>query len=121
MIAIGRIRRTAAGCSHRPLLALTLCLALGAPAQAAATGGTLDAGVCKKARLAAGAVAPTPRRLTAVEQLLEGERITPELMLEASELGKQSISPIDDIRTSADYRRRITGVYIRRALEELCA
>jgi len=81
----------------------------------------LDDGVCKKARLAAGAVAPTPLRLISVEQLLEGERITPELMCEAAELGKKSIAPVDDIRTSADYRRRIIGVYIRRALEELCA
>ena len=81
----------------------------------------LDDGVCRKARLAAGAVAPTPLRLTAVEQMLEGETITAELMREASELGKKSIFPIDDLRTSADYRRRIIGVYIRRALEELCA
>jgi len=80
-----------------------------------------DDGVCTKARLAAGAVAPTPLRLTAVEQLLEGKRITPKLMTDAAELGKKSIAPVDDIRTSADYRRRIIGVYIRRALEELCA
>jgi len=81
----------------------------------------IDDGVCTKARLAAGAVAPTPLRLTAVEQLLEGKRITPKLMADAAELGKNSISPVDDIRTTADYRRRIIGVYIRRALEELCA
>jgi len=80
-----------------------------------------DDGVCSKARVAAGAVAPTPLRLTAVEQLLEGQRITSKLMHKAAELGQQSISPVDDIRTSADYRRRIIGVYIRRALEELCA
>jgi carbon-monoxide dehydrogenase medium subunit len=71
--------------------------------------------------VAAGAVAPTPRRLFEVEQLLEGERITPELMDRAAELGKNGISPVDDIRTTAAYRRRITGVYLRRALEELCA
>ena len=78
-------------------------------------------GVCRRARIAAGAVAPTPLRLTAVEQLLEGKRITPKLMTDAAELGKTCIAPVDDIRTSADYRRRIIGVYIRRALEELCA
>jgi len=77
--------------------------------------------VCRKARVAAGAVAPTPLRLTAVEQLLEGKRITPKLMADAAELAKTCIAPVDDIRTSADYRRRIIGVYIRRALEELCA
>jgi len=81
----------------------------------------LDDGICRKARVAAGAVAPTPLRLTAVEQLLEGEQVTPELMRQAAELGEKSIFPVDDIRTSADYRRRIIGVYIRRALEELCA
>jgi carbon-monoxide dehydrogenase medium subunit len=80
-----------------------------------------DGGICSKARVAAGAVAPTPRRLFEVEQLLEGERITPELMDRAAELGKNGISPVDDIRTTAAYRRRITGVYLRRALEELCA
>ena len=81
----------------------------------------IDDGICRKARVAAGAVAPTPRRLKKVEQLLEGERITPELMREAADLGQKCISPVDDIRTTAAYRRRITGVYIRRALEELCA
>jgi len=81
----------------------------------------IDDGVCRKARVAAGSVAPTARRLTKVEQLLEGQRITPELIRDAAELGQKSISPVDDIRTTAAYRRRITGVYIRRALEELCA
>ena len=79
----------------------------------------MGGGVCRMARIAAGAVAPVPMRLTQVEQLLEGERITPALVKEASELAVRSVRPIDDVRTTAAYRRRLIGVYVRRTIEEL--
>jgi carbon-monoxide dehydrogenase medium subunit len=73
---------------------------------------------CRKARLAAGSVAPTPLRLREVEALLEGKRITPELAVEAGALAARGLQPIDDVRTSAAYRRRIMGVYVKRGLQE---
>jgi carbon-monoxide dehydrogenase medium subunit len=79
----------------------------------------LEGGRCTLARVAAGAVAPTPRRLKTVEARLEGERITPPLAAEAGALAAQSVDPIDDVRTTAAYRRHMVGVYVKRALEEL--
>ena len=79
----------------------------------------MDDSVCRTARLAAGAVAPVPLRLREVEELLEGERLTAELVREASEMAMQCVQPIDDVRTTAAYRRRLIGVYVKRAIEEL--
>lgn len=72
-----------------------------------------------KARLAAGSVAPVPLRLTKVEDLLEGQNLSGKLIGEASRLAEESVAPISDIRSTAEYRRHIVGVFTRRALEFL--
>lgn len=69
-------------------------------------------------RLAAGSIAPTPLRLHRVEARLTGERLTPALIEEARELTAQSVSPIDDVRSSAAYRREVTADLVARLLEE---
>ncbi len=74
---------------------------------------------CRQARVAAGAVAPTPLRLLEVEAVLAGRRITPEVLGRAKELARDGISPISDVRASADYRRHITGVLFERAVSTL--
>jgi carbon-monoxide dehydrogenase medium subunit len=79
----------------------------------------MDGSTCRRARVAAGSVAPTPLRLKEVESLLQGQRLSPELLSRAQELARQSIAPVSDVRASADYRREITGVLIRRALQAM--
>ncbi|MFQ6103865.1 MAG: FAD binding domain-containing protein [Candidatus Glassbacteria bacterium] len=74
---------------------------------------------CTRARVAAGAVAPRPLRLRGVEDQLEDQRIDSNLLMRASELAKQEVSPITDVRTSAEYRRHMTGVLFRRAAEKV--
>jgi carbon-monoxide dehydrogenase medium subunit len=74
---------------------------------------------CRLARLAAGSVGPTPLRLRAVEALIEGRELTAELAAEAGALAARSISPITDLRSTAEWRRRIVEVRVRRALVEL--
>jgi CO/xanthine dehydrogenase FAD-binding subunit len=74
---------------------------------------------CRTARLAAGSVAPTPLRLKQVEALLEGRRLTPDVLAQAGDLARQSVAPVSDVRASADYRRHLTGVLTRRAVETL--
>ena len=74
---------------------------------------------CTKARLAAGSVAPVPKRLAAVERLLEGRALSAELLREAREAARAEIAPISDLRASADYRSQLIGVFIERALEKL--
>jgi len=78
-----------------------------------------DEGVCSHLRLAAGSVAPVPIRLRLTEALLTGERLGPEVLAAAAGAAQREVAPISDVRASADYRRHIVGVYVRRALEGL--
>ncbi len=69
-----------------------------------------------RATIAAGSVAPTPLRLRKVEEFLQGRKLDSETIAEAVGLARKSISPIDDVRGSADYRRHIVGVFLERHL-----
>lgn len=75
-----------------------------------------DAGLCKQARIALGAVAPVPFRAYEAEGLLTGKVLEPELIAEAARLAAETSRPIDDIRGTASYRKRITAVTVRRLL-----
>ena len=68
------------------------------------------------ARIALGAVAPTPMRAVAAEKALMGTALSPEMIEQAAQLASKEISPISDVRASGDYRRRMTRVLVRRAL-----
>ena len=74
---------------------------------------------CLRARIAAGSVAPTPVRLFEVEALLEEAALSRELLTEAQQLAAKSVSPITDVRSTADYRCLLVGVLVKRALEKL--
>jgi carbon-monoxide dehydrogenase medium subunit len=60
-----------------------------------------------KARIALGAVAPTPIRVPPVEKQLGGRMLSLESAREYGELAAQSCKPISDLRASADYRREM--------------
>jgi carbon-monoxide dehydrogenase medium subunit len=77
--------------------------------------------VCQSARIALGAVAPTPVRAKQAEEALRDRRLTKETMEQAAELAVRATQPISDVRASADYRRYLTRVMVRRALEECLA
>ena len=70
-------------------------------------------------RLAAGSVAPTPLRLRKVEALLSGQTVTDELISAARKEAEAEVSPITDLRATAEYRRHLIGVYVERALRRL--
>lgn len=78
--------------------------------------GVLKDGVLQDARVAIGSVAPTPIRATDTEAVLEGRPLTDEVIGQAVETVTREVSPIDDVRASAWYRKHLTGVYIRRGL-----
>ena len=72
------------------------------------------------ARVALGAVAPTVVRARDCEDYLRGRRLdSDEVMWEAAERVLGSISPIDDIRGSAEYRREVSVNLVYIALWEL--
>ncbi len=72
---------------------------------------------CHKARIAAGSVAPVPLRLSQVETMLEGTIVTKNFLAEAQRLAEKNVVPITDVRSTEEYRRQITGVLVKRALE----
>ena len=71
---------------------------------------------CSKARIALGAVAPRPIRAHAAEEALTGCALGPHLLAQAASLASEATRPIDDIRGSAAYRRRVVEVLVRRLL-----
>jgi CO/xanthine dehydrogenase FAD-binding subunit len=81
----------------------------------------LDGGRFREPRIALGAVAPTVMRATAAEAHLEGRAASAEAMAEAGRLAVGDARPISDFRASADYRRDLIAVLVRRALEGACA
>jgi len=78
-------------------------------------------GTIKKIGIALGAVAPTIIRLPEAEELVLGKKITPELAEQARRIAEKAVRPIDDIRSTADYRRKVSGVIVQRALLGLSA
>jgi len=68
-------------------------------------------------RIALGAVAPVPMLARKAAKVIEAEPLRPNAFSRAGELAGQECSPIDDIRASAGYRRRMVAVLVRRALE----
>jgi xanthine dehydrogenase iron-sulfur cluster and FAD-binding subunit A len=58
-------------------------------------------------RLAFGSVGPTVLRAPDAEQLLAGQLFSDELALEAGLLASEAVQPIDDVRSTARYRREV--------------
>jgi carbon-monoxide dehydrogenase medium subunit len=79
----------------------------------------LDDGACREVRVALGAAGPTPIRATAAEQLLNGQRISPDLIRRAAEAVAEQVDPLSDFRGPADYKRDMAVVFTRRALERV--
>jgi carbon-monoxide dehydrogenase medium subunit len=77
---------------------------------------TLDAdGRCTAARVALGAVAPTPIRAPEAEAALVGSTLDDAALTRAAEAASAACSPIDDKRGTVAYRRRVAGVLVQRA------
>src|ERR1700690_1032601 len=67
-------------------------------------------------RIALGAVAPTVTRAPKAEAYLDGRKISAEAMAEAGRIASTEAKPISDFRASADYRRDLVVVLVKRAL-----
>jgi carbon-monoxide dehydrogenase medium subunit len=75
-------------------------------------------GTCQDCRIALGSVGSTPLRALQAEGVVRGQRLTPELLREAGAAAQQQTDPISDTRGSAEYKRAMAGVFVRRALEQ---
>jgi CO/xanthine dehydrogenase FAD-binding subunit len=69
-------------------------------------------------RLALGSVAATTVRASATEAVLEGARPTREVADAAVAALGAELNPIDDVRSTADYRREVAGRVLRRMLRD---
>ena len=68
------------------------------------------------ARIALGAVAPKPLLIPDAGEALIGRELTDETIKEASRIASKKARPITDHRGSAEYRRMMVEVLVRRAL-----
>jgi CO/xanthine dehydrogenase FAD-binding subunit len=86
----------------------------------------LNGGVCHDARIALGAVAPTPFRAAKAEKALSGTRLAGDssesaLLEQAAIIAASESLPIDDVRSYASYRRKVIGMLVRHGLEHAIA
>jgi len=70
----------------------------------------------KAPRIALGAVAPVVIRAPKAEAYLEGRKISEEAMAEAGRIAATEAKPISDFRATADYRRELIAVLVKRCL-----
>lgn len=74
-------------------------------------------GRCEAARIALGAVAPISFRAKKSESVLVGAKLSAEIIQKAAETAAEEASPIDDVRSTAVYRKNMIRVLVRRSLE----
>jgi carbon-monoxide dehydrogenase medium subunit len=74
----------------------------------------------QEVRIALGAVAPTPIRARHAEERIQGQPMDEKIANEAAEIAaNKDAEPITDIRASAEYRRAMVAVLVKRALDQI--
>jgi carbon-monoxide dehydrogenase medium subunit len=76
---------------------------------------TLDGGVCREARVALGAVAPTAVLVPEAAHALVGRTLDDAALQALDAAARRACRPIDDKRGTIDYRIKVAGVLARRA------
>jgi CO/xanthine dehydrogenase FAD-binding subunit len=79
----------------------------------------IEDGVIKQARIALGSVAPTVIRASEAEGSLVGSALEEDRIERAGQLASEASKPIDDVRSSAHYRKVVVVGLVRRVLNEL--
>ncbi len=99
-----RFLRTAA--EHRPMVSVAAVV-------------RMDRGICSEAKIVIGAAVPVAGRVTAAELCLTGHAPSMERIHQAAAAAAEAISPLDDLRGSAQYRKQMVQVQVRRTLSKL--
>jgi CO/xanthine dehydrogenase FAD-binding subunit len=81
----------------------------------------VDAGRVVDVRIALGSVAPTVVRVVETERTLRGQRLSPAILRAAQEALAREIAPIDDMRSTSRYRRRVAQNLLAEFCEALSA
>jgi CO/xanthine dehydrogenase FAD-binding subunit len=77
-------------------------------------------GLIENVRIGMGSVAPIPLRLKETEKELQGKRAEPALVENARQSVARQIQPIDDIRSSAQYRTAVAENLVAEFVQKLC-
>lgn len=78
-----------------------------------------DKNIINNAKIVLGAVAPTPIRAVIGEEALKNKPMYNQLFEEVAVLAAEASRPIDDLRTSAAYRKKLVQALVKRALKQL--
>ncbi len=76
----------------------------------------MDGETIKDVKIGLGAVAPTPIRAKKAEEILKGKRPDDTVIQESGQAAALESRPIDDLRSSAEYRRKMVAVLVKRAV-----
>ena len=71
---------------------------------------------CRDLRLAVGAVSSTPVRSAGSEEMARHRPLSPELIDGIAEEAARAVDPIEDVRGTAEYKRHLVRVLVRRAV-----
>lgn len=72
---------------------------------------------CKAARIALGSVGPISFRARKAESVLVGTKLNEKIIQKAAAFAAEEAKPIDDVRATAAYRKKMVAVLVRRCLE----
>ncbi|MCF8074735.1 MAG: xanthine dehydrogenase family protein subunit M [Desulfotignum sp.] len=78
---------------------------------------TMEGQCCVTVRIALGSVGPVPFRAKKAESMLTGKRPDKKTIQLAAEAAAEASAPLDDIRATAAYRKKMAGILVRQALE----
>lgn len=79
----------------------------------------MDGDVARDARIVLGAVASQPRDASDAARLLVGERLTPEVIARVADKAAGPSKPLDNTDFTHPYRKKMTRVFVTRALRKI--
>jgi carbon-monoxide dehydrogenase medium subunit len=78
---------------------------------------TMEGQCCNTVRIALGSVGPIPFRATTAEAILAGNLPDKEAIQQAAKAAAEAAAPLDDIRATAAYRKKMVAILVRQAFE----
>jgi carbon-monoxide dehydrogenase medium subunit len=78
----------------------------------------MENGIIRRIRIGLGAVSPTPTRAKDAEDCLLGEKANDDVISKAARLASEESKPISDHRASAEYRKMMVEVLVKRAIHQ---
>lgn len=79
---------------------------------------TMDGETCTEAKVAFGSVAMTPIRVPEAEAVLKGSSLDEDAIKKVSEIVYETVKPITDVRGTAEYRKDMCPVLMKRAIAQ---